>query len=273
MTLAAYLDRIGFTGPVRPDLETLERVHLAHQLTVPFENLDVQLRRPVSLDPRVSLEKIVTRRRGGWCYEMNGVMGWALQEMGFDVQRLSAGVMREKLGDAPLGNHLCLLVKLDQPYLVDVGFGGSLAQPLPLRDIERDEHPYRVSLRKTSDGYWRFSEAAHGDPASFDFMAVPANEALFSRVSQDLWANPTSSFVQNLVVQRRTLDTHTTLRGRVLTIMDSTRKQKSLLHSADELVTVLRQHFDLEIPEAAGLWPKICARHEALFPTSAGNSA
>src|SRR5262245_34213020 len=122
MKLAAYLDRIRFEGPVRPDLDTLRRVHLAHRLAVPFEDLDGQLLRPLTTSFPQAFDKIVTRRRGGWCYEQNGVLGWALQEMGFDVQRLSAGVMREKLGDAQLGNHLCVLVMLDQPYLADVGF-------------------------------------------------------------------------------------------------------------------------------------------------------
>src|SRR5580658_8831381 len=72
----------------------------------------------------------------GWCYELNGVMGWALQEIGFEVMRIGAGVMRVQAGDAQLGNHLCLLAYLDQPYLFDVGFGGSLAEPLPLRESE-----------------------------------------------------------------------------------------------------------------------------------------
>ncbi len=265
MKLSAYLDRIGCDGRVRADLDTLKRIHRAHQLAVPFENLDVQLRRPVSLDPLVSFEKIVTRRRGGWCYEMNGVMGWALREIGFEVQRISAGVMREKLGDALLGNHLCLLVQLDQPYLVDVGFGGSLAEPMPLRESKREDSPYRLELSRTTDGYWRFTEA-HSDPASFDFKAEAADEALFGRISQTLWADPTSSFVQNLVVQRRTLQNHTTLRGRVLTTMSSAGREKTLLESADELVSTLRERFDLDLPEAAGLWPRICARHTELFP-------
>ena len=101
MDLQAYLDRIGFKGPVRPDLATLRAVHRAHQYAVPFENLDVQLRRPVVLDIEPNYDKIVRRRRGGWCYEMNGVMGWALREIGFDVMRMGAGVMRETVGDSP----------------------------------------------------------------------------------------------------------------------------------------------------------------------------
>jgi N-hydroxyarylamine O-acetyltransferase len=265
MKLAAYLDRIGFEGPVRPDLDTLRRVHLAHALAVPFENLDVQLRRPLSTSVPEAFDKIVTRRRGGWCYENNGVMAWALRENGFDVQRMSAGVMREKLGDAQLGNHLCVLVRLDQPYLVDVGFGGSLAEPLPIRTGARDERPYRITLSETGDGYWRFCEVAHSDPFSFDFHLGEPDEVLFSTKCEYLQTDPKSSFVQNLVVQRRTRDTHLSLRGRVLTTLHSSHEEKKLLDSPEELVATLRARFDLDVPEVAGLWPAICARHDAVF--------
>ena len=124
---------IGLDGSVRPDSRRLKAIHRAHQYAIPFENLDVQLGRPVVLDLEANYNKIVCQRRGGWCYEMNGVMGWALKQIGFEVMRMSAGVMRVRAGDAGLGNHLCLLVYLDERYLVDVGFGGSLAEPLPLK--------------------------------------------------------------------------------------------------------------------------------------------
>ena len=270
MELSAYLDRIGFDGSVRPDLATLRALHRAHQYAIPFENLDVQLHRPVVLDPAASSEKIVSRRRGGWCYEMNGVMGWALQQIGFDVMRVGAGVMRAQAGDAQLGNHLCLLVRLDQPYLVDVGFGGSLTEPLPLRADHREDRPYRVGLSELDDGYWRFTEIPHrnGDPFSFDFRAVPADEALLARKCQYLQTDPGSPFIQNVVVQRRTADTHVSLRGRVLATTHAAHVERRLLGSADEFVATLRDGFDLDVPEAAGLWPSICARHEALFPGS-----
>jgi N-hydroxyarylamine O-acetyltransferase len=265
--LAAYLDRIRFRGPVRPDLPTLRALHRAHQHTVPFENLDVQLRRPVVLDIEANFDKIVARRRGGWCYEMNGVMGWALREIGFDVTRLSAGVMRERFGDSRNGNHLCLMVKLDQPWLVDVGFGGSLAEPLPMQATEREDRPYQLRMTEAPDGYWRFSEVAHSDPFSFDFRAAPADEALLAERCRYLQSDAASPFVQNLVVQRRTADTHVSLRGRVLSVIHSSHIDKVLLDSADEFIATLRGRFDLDVPEAAGLWPDICARHEALFDT------
>jgi N-hydroxyarylamine O-acetyltransferase len=210
-------------------------------------------------------EKIVTRRRGGWCYEMNGLMGWALREIGFDVQRVGAGVMRELRGAGQMGSHLCLLVRLDRTWLVDVGFGGSLAEPMPLRAFEREDRPYRLSLHETPEGFWRFAEVALGEPFSFDFQDIPADEDLLARKCQFLQADPASPFVQNLVVQRRARDVHTSLRGRVLTTLHSSHQEKKTLGSADELLATLRERFELDVPEAASLWPAICARHEALF--------
>jgi N-hydroxyarylamine O-acetyltransferase len=265
LELSAYLRRIRFGGSVRPDLATLRGIHRAHQYAIPFESVDVLLRRPVGLDLKTNYDKIVRRRRGGWCYELNGVMEWALKEIGFEVTRISAGVMRVQAGDMQLGNHLCLLVHLDQPYLVDVGFGGSLAEPLPLRASEREDIPYRLNLSETGDGYWRFSEIAHGDAFSFDFRADPVDEALFARQCQFLQSDPASPFMQNLVVQRRTADMHLSLRGRVLEATHATGVDKKLLESGDELVATLRDCFDLDIPEAGTLWPSICTRHEALF--------
>ena len=265
MELYAYLHRIGFEGSPRPDLATLRAIHRAHQYAIPFECIDVLLRRPIGLDLKASYEKIVRRRRGGWCYELNGLMEWALKVIGFEVTRLSAGVMRARAGDAQLGNHLCLLVQLDQPYLVDVGFGGSLIEPLPLRASEREDRPYRLGLSEPGDDYWRFTETAHGDEFSFDFRAARADEAIFERQCRFLQADPASPFVQNLVVQRRKGDTHLSLRGRVLTSIHATGVDKRLLSSADELVATLRESFDLDVPEVATLWNSICARHEALF--------
>ena len=268
LELSAYLHRIRFDGSARPDLTTLSAIHRAHQYAIPFENLDVLLGRPVVMDIEASYDKIVRRRRGGWCYELNGVMGWALSEIGFEVMRISAGVMRVRAGDAQLGNHLCLLVRLDQPYLVDVGFGGSLAEPLPLRASEREDRPYRLGLSVLDQSYWRYAEIAHGDDDafSFDFRAAPADEALLARKCRFLQTDPASPFIQNLIVQRRSVDTHLSLRGRVLATIHATRVDKKLLNSADELVATLRDGFGLDTPEAATLWPSICARHEALFP-------
>ena len=89
MKVEDYLERIGYHGPVAPNLECLQAVHRRHVLAISYENLDVQLQRPVDFDEERIFEKMVVRRRGGWCYEMNG----------FDVMRMSGAVMRSIHGD------------------------------------------------------------------------------------------------------------------------------------------------------------------------------
>lgn len=269
MKLAAYLERIGFDGPVHADLATLRGLHRAHLRAVPFENLDVQLRRPLGIGLSEAYDKIVRRRRGGWCYEMNGVMGWALREIGFDVTRISAGVVRDPASEPQWGNHLCLLVRLEgRPYLVDVGFGGSLSEPMPLEAGRRDDSPYRLALSQMQGTHWRYTEDTHGAPFGFDFHASPADENLFAARCEALQTNPESPFVQNLVVQRRDGELHYTLRGRSFRTLRWMQSDTRLLDSADEFVATLRERFGLDVPEVATLWPGICARHEALFGKS-----
>ena len=98
MHLPSYLARINLPSPPEPTLSGLKRLHRAHLLAVPFENLEVQLGRRVGTALPPIYEKIVENRRGGWCYEMNGLFGWALSELGFRVTRLAGGVMRSSLG-------------------------------------------------------------------------------------------------------------------------------------------------------------------------------
>ncbi|MBB5518707.1 arylamine N-acetyltransferase family protein [Amphiplicatus metriothermophilus] len=264
--LERYFRRIGYAGALRPDLETLRGLMRAHLAAVPFENLDVQLGRPVDLNSERIFEKIVARRRGGWCYEMNGIFGWALGELGFEVARLAGGVRRDQAGDAALGNHLCLLVRLDgRPWLADVGFGGSLLEPLPLEPLERDQPPFRLRLSQAGGGFWRYTEDADGAPFSFDFAPAPADESLLAAKCAWLQSDPASPFVQNLVAQKRLADRHISLRGRVLKELTAEGARKRVLETADELVETLRETFGLDEPDAARLWPTICARHEALF--------
>src|SRR5262245_18666189 len=99
MDLQAYFARIGFTVEARVDLDTLTRLHRRHLECISYENFDVLLRRPLDLDPARIFNKLVMKRRGGWCYEMNGLFAWALEEIGFKVTRLAGAVLRERFGD------------------------------------------------------------------------------------------------------------------------------------------------------------------------------
>jgi N-hydroxyarylamine O-acetyltransferase len=132
--LPAYLDRIGWTGPVRPDLPTLAGLIACHAESVPFENLDVVLGRPIRLDMPSLLRKLITDRRGGYCFEQNGVLQAALTAIGFDVTPLLARVVRGLPADSGTPRtHMVLRVALPEgAFLADVGFGG-LTPTAPLR--------------------------------------------------------------------------------------------------------------------------------------------
>ena len=237
----------------------------AHVAAIPFENIDVQLGRPTSRALPDIFAKLVGRRRGGWCYEQNGLLGWALTEIGFAVTPLAGGVMRVTAGDAALGNHLALLVELDEPWLADAGFGGSLAAPVRLAAGAHRHAPYDLSLAQLADGYWRYEERAEGKPFSFDFRETPADQAVLDAHHARLQTAPDSPFVLNLVVQRRLGERHLSLRGRVLTEMGPDGPTDTVLPDADALVETLAARFGLDVPEIAARWPAICDRHAVVF--------
>jgi N-hydroxyarylamine O-acetyltransferase len=268
MQLQPYFDRIGYRGGTRPEISVLAALQESHVGAVPFENLDVQLGRPVTISPEDAYEKIVINNRGGWCYEQNGLFGWALSEIGFNVTRIAAAVMRQDSGDAARANHLCLLVSTPESpgkYLVDVGFGGSMNKPIELAELEHRQPPFRLGLEKLDDGYWRFWEDLGDGKFSFDFRAEPADETALQAQCHFLQNDPSSNFVLNLVAQVRTRDQHKVLRGRVLRIASASGVTEQTLNSGDELVDTLAGQFQLNLPEATGLWPRVAARHKEIL--------
>ena len=264
--LDAYFERIRYDGDDRPTLETLRTLQRQHVLNVPFENLDVQLGRPLTTDPEAALDKIVFRGRGGWCYEQNGLFGWVLSKLGFSVTRVAAAVMRLDRGPVSSANHLSLIVGVpeqpDRSYLADVGFGGSLIDPLQLIETDDVQAPFRVGLRRLDDGHWQFWENDGGGEFSYDFLARPGDEQALSDRCVFLQNDPASGFVLNLVAQRRTPDEHKTLRGRVYTIRGTSGKKETIVPSPDAFVEILGQDFGLDVPEVSDLWPRIVERHK-----------
>ena len=129
MNVAAYIKRLGYSGSLIPSLETLRNLHRVHILTVPFENLDILHGREIVLDPDALMRKVVERRRGGFCYELNGAFSALLATLGFRVTLLSARVCREDGSFSPEFDHLTLRVDLDEPWLADVGFGDLFIEP------------------------------------------------------------------------------------------------------------------------------------------------
>ncbi|UTP41027.1 arylamine N-acetyltransferase [Phenylobacterium sp. LH3H17] len=265
MDIQAYFDRVGFSGRARPDLATLTALHRSHLRAIAYENLDVQLGRPMTLDPEAAFDKLVTRRRGGWCYEMNGLLGAVLQEIGFSVTRMAGSVARGERDGRPLGNHLVLRVELDRPYIADVGFGDGILEPFPMTFQDHDCAGYRFRLEDL-DGEWlRFHNHANGGAPSFDFTLETASPDQLAATCRWLSTSPDSIFVQTALAFRHRPDGIVSLLGRAHRRIRPDGKETQLLNSAEEFVAVLKRDFDLDVPEAAGLWPTIHAKHEELF--------
>lgn len=274
MDLKAYFGRIGYVGEPRADLATLRALHRAHLLAIPYENLDVQLGRPVVLDEDAAFEKIVGRGRGGWCYEMNGLFAAVLEEIGFKVTRMAGAVMREAMGDIVLGNHLVLLVHVDgEPWIADVGLGDGSLDPFVLRAGPFSVAGYRFGLARLDRLWWRFQNHEQSGARSFDFIPEPSLPGVLAAHCEWQQTAPESTFVMNLVVQRFTGAEILQLHGRVLRTLRPASKRERVIASADELVTVLSREFGLDVPEAASLWPRVLARHEELFATPTYSAA
>jgi N-hydroxyarylamine O-acetyltransferase len=264
--LSAYLARIGYSGPVRPDLATLTAVHRAHLFAIPYENLDVRLGRPCGIGAEHAFAKLVTGRRGGWCYEMNGLLAWALEEIGFSVTRLAGAVMRAERGDETIGNHLVLKIDLEGgPWIADLGLGDGLTEPIPLVEGPHRVAGYDFRLERLDAAWWRLHNHDMGGAKSFDFTQEPADPARLAAVCEFLRTSPKSVFTQAVMAYRFTPGGIVVLLGRVVRRVTPGRRADTILASSDELLAVLESEFGLDVPEAAGLWPDICEKHELFY--------
>lgn len=162
MDTTAYLERIDYRGPLGVNAETLRGLQVAHLLTVPFENLSIHSEEPIVLDEAALFDKVVRRRRGGFCYELNGLFAGLLREIGFDVVKLSARVAEEGGGYSPDFDHMVLMVSLEQRWLVDVGFGDTFRYPLSLDDAGEQEQIGRA-YRLRSEADWLTLAERKGD--------------------------------------------------------------------------------------------------------------
>lgn len=266
MNLDRYLKRIGLDHRPPATLEGLKTVHRAHLLAIPYENIDVQLGRPVTTAIEPIYEKIVERARGGWCYEMNGSLGWALKELGFNVTRATGAVMRAVKGEPAVGNHLVLRVELPEGlYLADVGFGDGPRDPIPLKVGAFECEGFHFGVSRVDDDWWRFANDPRGGAPTFDFNLAPADEAVLSDRCTFLQTSPMSPFVQNLVVQRHTPTGLAILRGRTLRELSPTETRERVFEDVTDLMTTLKSGFGLDVPEVEALWPKIVARHDEVM--------
>jgi arylamine N-acetyltransferase len=255
LDLAGYFDRINYRGAAEPTLEVLQDLMTAHTRTIPFENLDPVLGVPVDdLGPDALVDKLVHRRRGGYCYEQNGLMGYVLAEIGFRVRRLAGRVvwMRPPGSPLPAQTHTVLAVTFPGSggsYLVDVGFGGqTLTSPIRIEigNAQQTTHePYRLDdcgdglvLQSLISGEWR---------PLYEFTTRTQPGIDLKLGSWYVSTHPSSHFVTGLMVALVTDDARYNLFGRDLTVHREGGSEKIRLDDAAAVVETLGGRFGINI--------------------------
>jgi N-hydroxyarylamine O-acetyltransferase len=241
---AAYLARIGRTGPVEPSLAALADLQAAHLLTVPFENLDIHLGVPIDLAEPALHDKIVRRRRGGFCYELNGLFAALLRQLGFQVTLLAARVHGPR-GLGPPYDHLALRVDLAEPWLVDVGYGRFNRHPLRLGSRAEQADPHGTFLIRDAD-HGDLDVARNGRP-EYLIETRPRDLVDFAATCWYQQSSPASHFTRSLVCTLTTVDGQVTLSGRKLIETSGDTRAERELDSAAEVLDLYRTVFGIEL--------------------------
>ncbi|MEY8014065.1 MULTISPECIES: arylamine N-acetyltransferase family protein [Mycobacterium] len=265
LDLNGYFARVGYCGPAEPGLQVLQELVSAHARAIPFENLDPLLGVPVDDLSAASLyDKLVRRRRGGYCYEQNGLMGYVLAELGFRVRRLGARVLWMRPPDAPFPTRTHTLLAVRFPgargaYLVDVGFGG-LTPPSPLRietgSVQQTTHePYRLEDR--GDGLLLQAMVRGEWQPLYEFTTRTEPDVDLQVGSWFVSTHPSSIFVTGLMAALVTDDGRVNLAGRELTWHRADGSEKRLLPDAAAVVDALGDRFGIHVGERAALQARI----------------
>jgi N-hydroxyarylamine O-acetyltransferase len=248
MQVGRCLQRIGYHGPTKPTIETLRNLQWAFLLHVPFENLDIHLGREISLCSERIYEKIVSKHRGGFCYECNILFADLLTALGFQVALLSARMVRGARVN-PEYDHMALQVTLAHDYLVDVGNGQSCRQPLRIdgtNSASSEGYTYRVGPYGNDYALYYQQSNAEWTPR-FLFTHMPRQPAEFADRCRHHQTSPDSLFTQHRLVTLATTDGRVTLRDMGLSITSGSEKQERELGSEEEYTEILQQYFAIDL--------------------------
>lgn len=257
--LDAYLARIGIDRPVPLDIHGLAKLHRAHLMAFTWEALDAFMGWPSSITPHATYTKMVEGRRGGWCFEMNGLFGAALEALGFRVTRLCGCVDREKLGDIAVGNHLTLRVDLDRPYLAEVGAADAFIEPVPLATGPFSQRGFAFSIKPTSDGWLRLHNHDHCIARIIDFRPEHSDETAIAAMQGWLIQDPASPFTNALAIFRHGANGYAGLQNDCLRWVTAAGVRERRITSADHLADIFETVFDLDVPRPGRVWEKLAA--------------
>ena len=243
-----YLKRIDVENVVlRPDVATLKMLQRKHLLSVPFENLDIHWKRPIVLDEEKFYEKIVSGRRGGFCYELNGLFNVLLRSIGFETRLISARVFNGK-EFGPEFDHTAIIVTIDgEEYLADVGFGSFTTEPLRfVVDVEQNDAAGVFVIRKRDDKYFEVSKQNEGLWTSeYVFQNIAHELSEFEEMCDFQQYSPDSHFTKGKLCSIMTEDGRKTLTDKNFIVTTNGQKNESPVDSDAEFYDLLEREFGI----------------------------
>ncbi|MDA0184892.1 arylamine N-acetyltransferase [Solirubrobacter phytolaccae] len=269
----ALLRRIGLSArDVSPDLDGLFRVHRAYLEAIPYEDLAVQLGETGPLSPAELVSRLLNDGRGGYCFELNTVLGWLLTELGFELRYHQAVVG----GEGPT-NHMALVVDVDgSPWIADSGLGEGFMEPIPLEPGVAKVGPFAWTIELETCGTWWIGAHEWVTFPGFRMDEDPSPVSAFEPHHRRLATSPESPFVKTLVVQKPSVDRITTLRARTLSVVGPDVNTKHVVADETEFFHVLAGVFGITRREPR-LWSQAVAQHDAWLagtaPAGAASSA
>lgn len=243
-----YLSRINYKGSRQPTHLTLTALQTAHLLAVPFENLDIHMKRPILLNRDKIYKKIVDNQRGGFCYELNGVFALLLEALGFDVTLLTARVVNS---EGQLGHefdHLTLMIRLDgQRWLIDVGFGYSFDAPLDIDSVFEQNHGKNAYQWEKEGPHimLRINENGQGWQNRYRFSLEPQTYEAFAPGCHYHQTSPKSSFTQGRVCTLAKPNGRITLTDKKWIVTTNGEKVETVVNSENQFQNLLKQHFGI----------------------------
>ena len=246
-----YLQRIEYQGDLTPCLILLNQLQRAHLLSVPFENLDIHLPEEIRLDVERIFQKVVHRRRGGFCYELNGLFHFLLVELGFEVKRISASVLGSKGLWGPEYDHLVNLVFLDEQWwLTDVGFGDFPFVPIPLtHQAEVEDRNQRFWVEQLDAKAWMLKKRGPDgqEVEKYRFTTIQREYEEFAGMCHYHQTSPDSHFTQNKICTICTPDGRITLSRNKLVILEEENRLEKEIKGQKEFDQYLWEYFQMRL--------------------------
>ncbi len=250
MNIPQYLQRINFTDEPKVDLPTLKALHRQHVLHIPFECLDIHLGRPLHLTIPHLFQKVIEKRRGGFCYELNYLFYNLLTELGFSCRIIAAQVYSEQGVPGPKYDHLAIIVDFEGEWLADVGFGDYFIEPMPIGDLVVHQDWFKTYQMRRLDEENFLTEELRPEEDNkplYNFSRAPQNIKAFVPECYEKQHLPDSHFIRNRICTRATPTGRITLRNEQMIERVDGQRTETVITSDEEYYRLAEERFGMDL--------------------------